>query len=118
MVMQAKQQGASKWQTRRRQWNLRCGRANFDELYAALMFLTRGSLIAFVGGGIGTRTPISNLTGLYKSGTPSCITGLFLYLSKFASRPCRGLLQLILHRFLEGISQSEKSSKWSQKRCA
>lgn len=48
---------------------------------------TRGARTFFVGSGNGANSPSTKTAGLYSSGTPSCITGLFLNRSTCASRP-------------------------------
>merc|ERR1719336_3045609 len=60
-----------------------CKRATY-----ALPFKFFGALTFCVGGGNGTRLPPENMMGLHSWGTLSCITGLFLYRSTKADRPC------------------------------
>ena len=67
----------------------------------------RGARIALVGGGKGTRAPLSKIIGLYSSGTESCITGLFRYRSMFAPKPWFGSHQLTEHAFRVGTEKFE-----------
>merc|ERR1719189_2322334 len=75
----------------------------------ALAFDIFGALIFCVGGGNGTRLPPVMRTGLRWSGTLSCITGLFLYRSTKAGRPCNLSFQTTRHAVVLDASHVKPS---------